>query len=46
MLVMVVMPCGQAYPGEEASPKRNAAGKQFEVHFYPGLYKIAIYKKM
>lgn len=30
----------------EASPKRNAGGTQFEVHFYPGLYKIAVYKTM
>ncbi len=30
----------------DASHKRNAAGMPFEVHFYPGLYKIAIYKTM
>ena len=30
----------------DSSLKRNAAGLPFEVHFYPGLYKIAIYKSI
>jgi hypothetical protein len=30
----------------DASHKRNTAGVQFEVHFYPGLHKIAVYRSM